>query len=64
MSTKWWSSLFKIFLLILIVVVAGTELQSVHDLQQYKECSQSRSNFTYEIRNPGYTLVHREKTKV
>ena len=64
MSTKWWSSLFKIFLVTLIVVVASTELQSVHDLQQYKECSQSRSNFTNEIRNPGYTLVHQEKTKV
>ena len=38
-STNYGSRLLKIFLLTLVVLVASTELQIIHDLPQYKECS-------------------------
>ena len=63
MSTKWWSSLFKIFLVTLIVVVASTELQSVHDLQQYKNAVSLGQMLLMKSEIPDIHLLNEKKQK-
>ena len=61
---KYCFNILKLSTLALIAVIAGTDLQIVNDLVQYKENIHSLSNFTHENRNSEYALVHRDKAEV
>ena len=63
MSTKYFSNILKIITFAYIIVMAGTELHMVNDVQQHGGRIQSLWNLTLESRNSGYALVYNDEVK-